>query len=88
MVSNNIELCCLCGEPTGKAGEDEDSLFSYDFNDIEVGPLCETCFDEMDAYAVYRNDVREIGSPEVPLKDAIEEAKENLDGENLNPHEI
>jgi hypothetical protein len=32
------ELCCLCGEPTNKAGED--SLFVNG-----VGPYCEACFD-------------------------------------------
>jgi len=32
----------------------------------------------MDTYAVYRNGVREIGSPKTPLKDAIEEAKKDL----------
>jgi hypothetical protein len=32
------ELCCLCEEPTGKAGED--SLFVNG-----VGPCCEVCFD-------------------------------------------
>ena len=32
----------------------------------------------MDTYAVYRNGVREIGSPEVPLRVAIAEAKKEL----------
>jgi len=32
----------------------------------------------MDTYAVYRDGVPEIGSPEVPLRDAIEEAKREL----------
>jgi len=32
----------------------------------------------MDTYAIYRNGVMEIGSPEVPLEDAIEEAKKEL----------
>jgi len=32
----------------------------------------------MDTYAVYRNGVREIGSPEVPLKIAVEEATREL----------
>jgi len=32
----------------------------------------------MDTYAVYRNGIREIGSPEKKLEDAIEEAKREL----------
>lgn len=32
----------------------------------------------MDTYAVWRNGKQEIGSPEIPLKDAIEEAKKEL----------
>jgi len=32
----------------------------------------------MDTYAVWRNGIQEIGSPEIPLKDAIENAKIEL----------
>ena len=34
-----LEYCCLCGQPTGKAGPGEDSL--YDHRD---GPYCAECF--------------------------------------------
>ena len=32
----------------------------------------------MDTYAVYRNGVREIGSPETPLREAVANAKREL----------
>ena len=35
----NIEHCMLCDEPTGKAGKHDDSFY------VEVGPLCEACYD-------------------------------------------
>lgn len=35
------ELCCKCGEATGRAGKDEDSLYTDD-----DGPFCEDCFPE------------------------------------------
>ena len=37
-----VELCCECGEPTGKAGRGEDSLYC---EACEAGPYCEECFD-------------------------------------------
>jgi hypothetical protein len=36
----NVETCLFCGEPTGRSGDGEDSLY---FGDI--GPWCEECFD-------------------------------------------
>ena len=35
-----IERCTICGDPTGKAGPSEDSLFLAD----DTGPVCEECF--------------------------------------------
>ncbi len=35
-----IEICIICDEPTGRAGQWEDSL--YDSNG--VGPYCEGCY--------------------------------------------
>mgnify|MGYP001591073086 CR=1 FL=1 len=37
----DIERCCVCDEPTGKAGREEDSLYGDD-----DGPYCETCYDK------------------------------------------
>ena len=34
-----LELCCECGQPTGRAGRGEDSLYASDF-----GPYCEDCW--------------------------------------------
>lgn len=35
-----IELCCECDEPTGRAGKSDDSLYC-EF--CEGGPFCEEC---------------------------------------------
>lgn len=37
-----LETCCECDTPTGKAGENEDSLYCADCGD---GPFCAKCFD-------------------------------------------
>jgi len=39
----DYELCCECGELTGRAGKDDDSLYCPDCND---GPFCEECIVE------------------------------------------
>ena len=36
-----LEMCWECGEPTGKAGANEDSLYCAECGD---GPFCEQCF--------------------------------------------
>jgi len=38
----DIEICVKCGEPTGRAGRADDSL--YDENDN--GPYCWECFEK------------------------------------------
>ena len=37
----NIETCCICDSPTGKAGKGEDSLYSEKGD----GPDCEDCYE-------------------------------------------
>ena len=37
-----LEYCCECDEPTGKAGKGEDSLYTEDGE----GPFCSECFPE------------------------------------------
>ncbi len=34
-----LETCCKCGEPTGRAGRFDDSLYAGEF-----GPYCEDCW--------------------------------------------
>lgn len=34
-----LECCCECGEPTGRAGRGEDSIYNED----DEGPFCESC---------------------------------------------
>ena len=41
----SIERCLFCDEPTGRAGEGNDSLF----DDQGEGPYCEECWDEYEA---------------------------------------
>ena len=36
------EICINCGDPTGKAGKDDDSLYLYD-----EGPYCQDCYDQI-----------------------------------------
>ena len=38
------QLCSSCDEPTGRC--EEDSIYTSD----DEGPLCETCWHEMDEY--------------------------------------
>ena len=37
-ITQPVEYCSKCGEPTGRAGRDEDSIYIG-----ETGPLCENC---------------------------------------------
>ena len=37
-----LEICTNCGEPTGRAGRHEDSLYAGDF-----GPYCDECWTEV-----------------------------------------
>lgn len=36
-----IERCCKCDKPTGRAGKEEDSLYAKE----GWGPFCEDCYD-------------------------------------------
>ena len=38
-----LEYCCICDNPTGRAGEGEDSLFTDDGD----GPYCWECWEEL-----------------------------------------
>ena len=40
-MSQPIEHCCICDNPTGRAGIAEDSLYVGD-----DGPFCESCYAE------------------------------------------
>ena len=39
-----IELCCACDNPTGRAGKQDDSLFVYHETIGDIGPFCEDCY--------------------------------------------
>lgn len=42
-MSARLEYCFKCGEPTGRAGRGEDSLYD---DDDDSGPYCETCWQD------------------------------------------
>ena len=39
---SELEYCCECDQPTGRAGRGEDSIYVA-YPDKEIGPLCEEC---------------------------------------------
>lgn len=41
----SLEYCIACGEPTGRAGRGDDSLY----HDSGAGPYCLECFESVDA---------------------------------------
>lgn len=43
MTTSPLEHCCNCDEPTGRAGEGEDSLYTDIYN---LGPYCEDCWND------------------------------------------
>lgn len=43
-TSKQYEICCSCGNRTGRAGKGEDSLYSYSDG---RGPFCEDCFSDL-----------------------------------------
>lgn len=58
-MRENQETCTRCGEPTGKAGKGEDSLYRGD-----VGPFCDECFEK-------EPPVKESNVPTVPKTSGI-----------------
>ena len=42
MAQLKLEYCWECGEPTGKAGRGDGSIY-INYPDKEVGPLCNEC---------------------------------------------
>jgi len=41
-MRRRLEYCCDCGEPTGRAGRGDDSIY-VEVDGQEIGPLCEEC---------------------------------------------
>ena len=41
--SGTLEYCLACGEPTGRAGRGEDSIYC---DDCGSGPFCEECHEQ------------------------------------------
>ncbi|MDD4984369.1 MAG: hypothetical protein PHQ43_01070 [Dehalococcoidales bacterium] len=53
---DKIERCCLCDQPTGRAGRSEDSMY-VTTDRAEIGPLCADCYFDLIKYGVDRADV-------------------------------
>ena len=48
-----LEYCSECGEPTGRAGRGDDSIFAEAINGSkEYGPLCTNCRDDLEAHGL------------------------------------
>lgn len=89
-MSENLEHCQLCDEPTGHAGAGEDSIF-IDTNGHRIGPLCHPCLDGIRQW-VLRDCGYDIGQVEklinapAGLSDQIEALKATVakkDSENV-----
>ncbi len=44
MPDNSRQECAVCGEYTGRC--EDDSLY-FERDGLEAGPLCESCYDEV-----------------------------------------
>lgn len=48
-----LEYCSECGEPTGRAGRSDDSIFVEAVDGSkEYGPLCTDCRDDLEAHSL------------------------------------
>lgn len=46
-MTQSLERCYVCDDPTGRAGRNEDSIYVIrQVDDEEVGPLCPDCYRE------------------------------------------
>jgi hypothetical protein len=66
-MTQQLEVCCVCSEPTGRAGRGDDSIYrtlNQDFpdNDFgfrfpikgeELGPLCSDCNEHMAEHGLF-----------------------------------
>lgn len=55
---SNLEYCCICEQPTGRAGKGNDSLYGDD----DSGPYCEACWDEREKKEKMLHEIRAIES--------------------------
>ncbi len=71
-----IERCCACDEPTDKAGQGEDSLYT----DSGIGPFCGSCYEgAVNVEIIYVEEVNRLAK-EIRAKDAmLEEVCEERD---------
>ena len=51
-----LERCCICDEPTGGAGKDEDSLYC---EKCDAGPFCEGCYDDFARQEAYSDSLQD-----------------------------
>lgn len=60
----DLELCCECDTPTGRAGRAEDSLYHGD-----QGPFCEECFET--APEQWLNEATRLRAEKAELAEAL-----------------
>lgn len=69
MKAPELEYCDICGEPTGRAGRYDDSLFLvHTIDRKEVGPLCEDCYDNILDSGHFNNEQLPAGRPVNPAE--------------------
>lgn len=76
-----IERCCLCDEPTGRAGRGEDSIY-INLPYAEVGPLCETCQSGIEEWCAENTGMEAKNSTLQEKLTKVEQALDRLAGLN------
>lgn len=63
MSDLQLERCCLCDDPTERAGRADDSIYLEVLEDYEgykrgdeIGPLCVECLGELEDLGVIRDE--------------------------------
>lgn len=62
-MSQRIEICCNCANPTGNAGRADGSIYVQSY-----GPLCFACFDDV------RKEIRQLDADDAPARSEEGEA--------------
>lgn len=49
-MASDLERCCECDDPTGRAGRGDDSIYAEVVaTGDEIGPLCSECFNRLES---------------------------------------
>lgn len=69
MGEKRHELCCNCGNETGKAGRADDSIYVQSY-----GPLCEKCYDDFRATVLAENEKPDLHASLAEAREALRHA--------------